>query len=109
MTSMGVKAPFMLVGIDCFGRLLVRRGRSHVKRYGVLFTCLYIRAIHLEVSQSQETDSFINMMRRFIAQRGQPEEVRSGNFVRGEKELREAIKGWNQYKIGEFLLQQNMK
>ena len=35
-----------------------------------------MRAIHLEVSQSQETDSFINMIRRFIAQRGQPEEVR---------------------------------
>ena len=32
-----------------------------------------------------------------------------GNFVRGERELREAIKGWNQNKIGEFLLQQNIR
>ena len=32
-----------------------------------------------------------------------------GNFVREEKELREAIEGWNQHKIGEFLLQQNVK
>jgi len=50
-------------------------------------------------------------MRRFIARRGQPKEVRSdngGNFVRGERELREAIEGWNQDKIGEFLLQQNV-
>ena len=107
-----VKAPFTFVGIDCFGPFLVRRGRSLVKRYGVLFTCLSIRAIHLEVSQSLDTDSFINAMRRFIARRGQPEEVRSdngGNFVYGEKELREEIKGWNQHKIGEFLLQQNVK
>ena len=51
-------------------------------------------------------------MQRFIARRGQPEEVRSDNgrnFVRGEKELREVIKGWNQHMIGEFLLQQNVK
>lgn len=51
-------------------------------------------------------------MRRFIARRGQPEEVRSdkgGNFVRGERELREAIEGWNQNKIGEFMLQRNVR
>ena len=89
----------------------MHRGRSFVKRYGVLFTCLSIRAIHLKVSQSLDTDFFINAMQRFIARRGQPEEVRSDNenFVRGEKKLREAIAGWNLHKIGEFLLQQNMK
>ena len=83
-----------------------------MKRYGVLFTCLSIRAIHLEVAHSLDTDSFINAMRRFIARRGQPEEVRSdngGNFVRGERELREAIEGWNQHKIGEFLLQRHVR
>ena len=80
------KPPFTFVGIDCFGPFVVRRGRSLVKRYGVLFTCLSIRAIHLEVAHSLDTDSFINAMRRFIALRGQPEEVRSdngGNFVQG--------------------------
>ena len=106
------KPPFTFVGVDCFGPFVVRRGRSLVKRYGVLFTCLSVRAIHLEVAHSLDTDSFINAMRRFIARRGQPEEVRSdngGNFVRGERELREAIEGWNQHKIGEFLLQQNVR
>ena len=106
------KPPFMFVGVDCFGPFVVRRGRNLVKRYGVLFTCLSIRAIHLEVTHSLDTDSFINAMRRFIAWRGQPEEVRSdngGNFVRGERELHEAIEGWNQNKIGEFLLQRNVR
>ena len=32
-----------------------------------------------------------------------------GNFVGGERELREAIEGWNQHKVGEFFLQQNVK
>ena len=85
------KPPFTFVGVDCFGPFVVRRGRGLVKRYGVLFTCLSVRAIHLEVAHSLDTDSFINAMRRFIARRGQPEEVRSdngGNFVRGERELR---------------------
>ena len=106
------KPPFTFVGVDCFGPFVVPRGRSHVKRYGVLFTCLSIRAIHLEVTHSLDTDSFINAMQQFIARRGQPEEVRSdngGNFVRGERELCEAIEGWNQNKIGEFLLQWNVR
>lgn len=78
----------------------------------MLFTCLTIRVIHIEVADSLDTDSFINSMRRFIARRGKPEQMRSdngGNFVRGEKELRGAITDWNQGVISEFLLQRNIQ
>ncbi|XP_015775684.1 PREDICTED: uncharacterized protein LOC107353815 [Acropora digitifera] len=104
--------PFSRVGVDCFGPLNVRRGRSVVKRYGVLFTCLSIRAIHIEVAHTLDANSFINALRRFIARRGQPIQMRSdngGNFVRGEKELREAVRNWNQDKIHNFLLAKNVK
>ncbi|XP_068758151.1 uncharacterized protein [Montipora capricornis] len=104
--------PFSYVGVDCFGPLEIHRGRSLVKRYGVLFTCLSIRAIHIEVVHSLDTDSFINAFRRFIARRGQPLQMRSdngGNFVRGERELREAVDEWNQTKIHSFLLSNNIK
>ena len=104
--------PFTFTGVDLFGPYEVRRGRSTVKRYGVLFTCMSIRAIHVEVANSLDTDSFINALRRFIARRGQPKEMRSdngGNFVKGERELREATDEWNQSRIHDFLTQRGIK
>lgn len=103
--------PFTSVGIDCFGPFYVRQKRSTVKRYGVIFTCLVVRAVHIEIAHSLESDSFIQSLRRFIARRGQVKEMRSDNgtnFVGGEKELCDAIGEWNQQKIHEFLLQKNI-
>ena len=106
------KPPFTFVGSDCFGPFLVKRGRSLVKRYGIIFTCLTIRAVHVEVIHSINTDSFVDSLRRFIARRGKPEIIRSDNgtnFTSGEKEIREAILQWNQKNIHEFLVQQNVQ
>ena len=91
--------PFTSVGVDFFGPFLIKRGRTEIKRYGCIFTCLTIRAVHIEVTHSLDTDSFISALRRFIARRGNPKLLRSdngGNFVGSEKELREAIQDWNQ-------------
>lgn len=104
--------PFSRVGLDCFGPFEVKRGRALVKRYGLIFTCLAIRAIHLEVLSSLDTDSFINGLRRFIARRGQVLEIRSDNgtnFVGAERELREAMNKWNHNYINNMLLQKGVK
>ena len=104
--------PFTYVGIDYFGPFHVRRGRSLVKRYGAIFTCLTIRAVHIEISHSLDTDSFLLALRRFLARRGQVKEIRSDNgtnFTSGEKELREAVGTWNQAKIHDHLSQRNIK
>ena len=85
------KPPFTFVGVDCFGPFLVKRGRSLVERYGVIFTCLTIRAIHIEIIHSMDTDSSINALRRFIARRGRPNEIRcenGTNLKAGESKLR---------------------
>ena len=61
---------FSYVGIDFFGPLNVKHGRSTVKHYGCLFSCLTMQATHTEVTESLETDSFINALHRFISRRG---------------------------------------
>lgn len=100
--------PFTLVGMDYFGPIEVKRGRATVKRYGVIFTCLACRAIHLEVAHSLDTDSCINALRRFICRRGQVKEIRSDNgtnFIGSVRELKEALNKLNAYKIQKTLLQ----
>ena len=39
------RPPFPFVGIDYFGPFIVNQKRSHVKRYGCLFTCLALTAV----------------------------------------------------------------
>ena len=82
-----------------------------MKRYGVIFTCLAMRAVHLEISHSLDTNSFILALRRLIARRGQVKEIRSDNgtnFVGGEKELCVMIESWNQAAIHQSLIQKGI-
>ncbi|CAG7822491.1 unnamed protein product, partial [Allacma fusca] len=83
--------PFANTGIDYFGPLMVTANRKTLKRYGVIFTCLSIRAIHLEIAPDLSTDSAINAIRRFIARRGSPDVLWSDNgtnFHGADRELR---------------------
>lgn len=104
--------PFTRVGVDFFGPLVVRRGRSKVKTYGVLFTCLAIRAVHIEKADSLTTDSCIAAIRRFIARRGAVKQMRSDNgtnLVGAEAELRREIERWNQAQLSDAMLQRNIQ
>jgi hypothetical protein len=104
--------PFTFVGVDFFGPFMVKVGRNLVKRYGCMFTCMTIRAVHIEVAHSLETDSFIDALQRFICRRGQCVEIRSDNgtnFVGGERELREAVLAWNKDKMHEFMRQKEIR
>ena len=106
------KPPFTFVGVDYFGPLEVKQGRSRVKRYGCLFTCLTTRAVHIEIAHSLDTDSMINALRRFISVRGYPEQIRSdqgSNFTKADKELKEAVEEWNQHKISNFCRQKKIE
>ncbi|XP_053691744.1 uncharacterized protein LOC128740235 [Sabethes cyaneus] len=71
--------PFTIVGLDYFGPLLVKVGRSQVKRWVALFTCFSTRAVHMEVAHSLSTASCKMCIRRSIARRGAPSEICSDN------------------------------
>lgn len=94
--------PFTYCAVDYFGPFKVKEGRKELKRYGVLFTCMASRAIHLETANSLETDSFINALRRFISRRGPIRQLRSDqgtNFVGARGELLQALEEMDQDKI----------
>ncbi|XP_062713467.1 uncharacterized protein LOC134290362 [Aedes albopictus] len=82
--------PFTHAGIDYFGPIEVTVGRRVEKRWGMIVTCLTVRAIHLEVVHSLSTSSCIMALRNFMARRGTPQKVysdRGTNFVGTNREL----------------------
>ncbi|KAK3727737.1 hypothetical protein QZH41_005196 [Actinostola sp. cb2023] len=102
--------PFTYCGVDYFGPWYVKQGRKELKRYGVLFTCMSSRAIHLEVAHSLETDSYINALRRFICRRGPVRQLRSDqgtNFIGARRELTEALLEMDQAKVTSEMLKLN--
>ena len=104
--------PFTNVGVDFFGPFVVKIGRRQEKRYGVIFTCLTVRAVHIEVASSLSTDSFINALRRFISRRGPVRTMRSDNgtnFVGAERELREEIEKMNQDVVHDAMLRRGIE
>lgn len=105
--------PFIKTGIDYFGPISVTVKRSHEKRYGVMFTCLVTRAVHLEIAYNMSTDGFIHVLRQFACRRGYPEEIYSDNgqnFKGAEKELNENLKLLNNDpKISEFCCLKGVK
>ena len=88
------KPPFYSTGADCFGPIVVTIGRRNEKRWGIIFTCLTVRAIHLELLESLDTDAFLMAFRRFTPRRGTPRELwldRGTNFVGGRNEIADAL------------------
>ena len=51
--------PFTYCGVDLFGPFVICSKQKELKRYGVMFTCLCNRAIHIEVAHSLDKDSFL--------------------------------------------------
>ncbi|CAH8464754.1 unnamed protein product [Schistosoma turkestanicum] len=97
---------FATTGVDYFGPLMVKKGRSLEKRYGCMFTCLQTRAVHIEMAYSLNTDSFIMALIRFIGRRGRPTDVFSdngSNFVGAVAELKSFVQQWNHQKISKEL------
>lgn len=89
--------PFAKCGIDYFGPIEITVGRKHEKRYGVIFTCMAIRAIHIEIAHDLSFNGFMHVFRQFGNRRGFPSDVYSDNgtnFHRSDKEIKNVFKSW---------------
>ena len=102
--------PFTHCAVDYFGPWNIKKGRKELKRYGVIFTCLASRAVHLETASALETDSFINAFRRFVCRRGPVRQLRCDrgtNFVGASRELKEALAELDYDRVRSSLLKEN--
>ena len=102
------------IGVDYFGSIYVkflRKSRSNqaiAKRYGVIFTCLTVRAVHIELASDLTTGV---TLRRLIAHREKPKQILSdngSNFIGADRELLEALEKLGQRKIYTDLSSQNI-
>ena len=101
--------PFTYCEVDHSGPFIVIEGRKESKHYGVLFTCMASRAIHLKIANSLKTDSLMNALRRFISCRGPICQLRSDqgtNFVGARRELKQALAKMDQQMIKAKLLEE---
>ena len=88
------KKPFFHCGINYLGPLTFVEGRSHRKAWGLLFTCMASRAIHVELVTALSLDEFLLAFTRFVDIRGQVDTIYSDNgstFQAGSRKLPELI------------------
>lgn len=88
------KPPFTNLGIDVFGPVYIKQGRSEVKRWVVLFTCLTFRAIRLEVVKDMTADRMIGAIRRATGRYTKVEKIWSdngSNFLGANNELKRNV------------------
>ncbi|XP_071123445.1 uncharacterized protein [Mytilus edulis] len=88
-------APFTYTGVDYFGPIFVKSDTGCKKVWVCLYTCLVVRAIHMELMQDISAEEFLLGFRRFIARWGNPKQIISDNgsqFKLASKILEEA---WN--------------
>ncbi|XP_071485997.1 uncharacterized protein [Diadema antillarum] len=102
--------PFTFCGLDCFGPFTIKEGRKELKRYGLILTCMSMRAVHIEVLDDMSTDAFLNSLRCFIAIRGNVRLIRcdqGSNFMGAKHELKKGLFELDENQVATQLLKIN--
>ena len=73
-----VSRPFEHTGVDFAGPLYVRR-TENVKVWMCLYTCCTTRAVHLDLVENLDAETFIRSLKRFMSRRGIPARIVSDN------------------------------
>ena len=94
--------------LDLFGPFEIKgevNKRTRSKGYGIIFTCMLSRAVHLDIATDYGTDAFLQVLRRFIAMRGSPNLIWSdqgSQLTAADKEMKDAVAKLNENEIQEF-------
>ena len=91
--------PFEATGVDLAGPYSLRssRGRTTVKRWLAIFTCLRCRAVHVEIVDKLSKESFLCALVRFHSRRNAVKSLWSDNgtnFVGACRELHQCLQEW---------------
>ena len=98
--------PFTNVGMDVFGPFITKDKRTENKRWGIIFTCLYSRAIHIEMLEDLSTDAFLNALRCLVSIRGPIKVLFSDhgtNFVGAANELKRQLNNVKNSELRDYL------
>lgn len=107
-----LKPAFLNTSLDLFGPLMIRdtmKRRIRAKIHGVIFTYLASRAVHLDLMEIYDTQSFFRTFRRFVSLQGYPHTVHSNmgtQIMAASKEIRKMTAKWNINQISKVELQQ---
>ncbi|KAF2348746.1 Integrase catalytic core, partial [Trinorchestia longiramus] len=71
--------PYENVGMDFTGHFQVKLGSTITKMYILLFTCVNVRAVHLELVSDMTTAAFLAAFVRFTNRYGVPSTLYSDN------------------------------
>lgn len=85
-------APFTYIDMDMFGPFTVRQ--TWCEMYVALFACLSCQAVHVEVTDSVSTDSFINRYSCFVCREGSVTDLwcdQGMNVIGANAELQKAM------------------
>lgn len=89
LALLGMYQPsFSSTGVDRFGPFVVKIGHRTEKCWRVIFKHLSTLYIHIDLLSGLDTDAFLLALQRFIAWRGTPHKMLSGqetNFHSAER------------------------
>lgn len=100
---------FENTGVDFTGHFFVKLSNSFVKLYLIIFTCLSIRAVHLEIVPDMTTKSSLSAFVRFSNRFGFPKCLYSDNapsFIQAAKILNESSSNDG---LSDYLVNNNIK
>lgn len=79
--------------IDYFGPVAINVGRKYEKRHDVIFTCMSMRTIRIELAYDLSCNLFMDVFRqfgwekKFFSKNG-------SNFKKADKEIQNALHSW---------------